>query len=105
MVEGVNRQVVLAARPVGYPQEQDFQLRDAPMPALGERQVLVRNLWLSLDPYMRGRISDAPSYTASVEIGDVMVGGAVGRVVASNSRDFAPGGRDGRTICVQEKEN
>ena len=91
MVEGVNRQVVLAARPVGYPQEQDFQLRDSPMPALGERQVLVRNLWLSLDPYMRGRMSDAPSYTASVEIGDVMVGGTVGRVVASNSRDFATG--------------
>lgn len=91
MVEGVNHQVVLAARPVGYPQEQDFQMRDAPMPDLGERQVLVRNLWLSLDPYMRGRMSDAPSYTASVEIGDVMVGGTVGRVVASNSRDFATG--------------
>ena len=91
MVEGVNRQIVLAARPVGYPQEQDFQLRDAPMPALGERQVLVRNLWLSLDPYMRGRMSDVPSYTASVEIGDVMVGGTVGRIVASNSRDFATG--------------
>ena len=91
MVEGVNRQVVLAARPVGYPQEQDFQVRDAPMPALGERQVLVRNLWLSLDPYQRGRMSDAPSYTPSAEIGDVMTGGTVGRIVASNSGDFATG--------------
>ena len=91
MVEGVNRQVVLAARPVGYPQEEDFQIRDAPMPTLGERQVLVRNLWLSLDPYQRGRMSDAPSYTASTEIGDVMTGGTVGRIVASNSGDFAIG--------------
>ena len=91
MVEGVNRQIVLAARPVGYPQEEDFQIRDAPMPTLGERQVLVRNLWLSLDPYQRGRMSDAPSYTASTEIGDVMTGGTVGRIVASNSGDFAPG--------------
>ena len=91
MVEGVNRQVVLAARPVGYPQEEDFQIRDAPMPTLGERQVLVRNLWLSLDPYQRGRMSDAPSYTASTEIGDVMTGGTVGRIVASNSGDFATG--------------
>ena len=91
MVEGVNRQVVLAARPVGYPTEEDFQVRDAPMPTLGERQVLVRNLWLSLDPYQRGRMSDAPSYTASTEIGDVMTGGTVGRIVASNSGDFAPG--------------
>ena len=91
MVEGVNRQVVLAARPVGYPQEQDFQVRDAPMPTLGERQVLVRNLWLSLDPYQRGRMSDAPSYTPSAEIGDVMTGGTVGRIVASNSGDFATG--------------
>ena len=91
MVEGVNRQVVLAARPVGYPQEEDFQIRDAPMPTLGERQVLVRNLWLSLDPYQRGRMSDAPSYTASTEIGDVMTGGTVGKIVASNNGDFAIG--------------
>ncbi len=91
MVEGVNRQVVLAARPVGYPTEEDFEVRDAPMPALGERQVLVRNLWLSLDPYQRGRMSDAPSYTASTEIGEVMTGGTVGRIVASNSADYATG--------------
>ena len=91
MVEGVNRQVVLAARPVGYPQEEDFHIRDAPIPTLGERQVLVRNLWLSLDPYQRGRMSDAPSYTPSAEIGDVMTGGTVGRIVASSSGDFATG--------------
>ena len=77
--------------PLAILQEEDFQIRDAPMPTLGERQVLVRNLWLSLDPYQRGRMSDAPSYTASTEIGDVMTGGTVGRIVASNSGDFAPG--------------
>jgi len=61
------------------------------VPAPGPGQLLVRTLWLSLDPYMRGRMSDAKSYAAPVEIGQVMVGGAVSRVVASNHPGFAPG--------------
>jgi NADPH-dependent curcumin reductase CurA len=91
MSTDVNRRILLAARPVGEPKETDFRLVEEPVPAPGPGQVLVRTLWLSLDPYMRGRMSDAKSYAAPVEIGQVMVGGAVSRVVVSNHPGFAPG--------------
>jgi len=91
MSTDVNRRILLAARPVGEPKETDFRLVEEPVPAPGPGQLLVRTLWLSLDPYMRGRMSDAKSYAAPVEIGQVMVGGAVSRVVASNHPGFAPG--------------
>ena len=87
----VNRRIVLASRPKGAPAPQDFRLeqRDVPTPAEGE--VLLRTLYLSLDPYMRGRMSDAPSYAPPTAIGDVMVGGTVSRVVASRHPKFAEG--------------
>ncbi|MGK9233417.1 NADP-dependent oxidoreductase [Inquilinus limosus] len=91
MSTDVNRRILLAARPVGEPKDTDFRLVEEAVPAPGPGQLLVRTLWLSLDPYMRGRMSDAKSYAAPVEIGQVMVGGAVGRVVASNHPGFAPG--------------
>jgi len=68
-----NRQIVLASRPKGWVSEANFRLVESPMPAPGEGQVLVRNHWLSLDPYMRGRMDDAKSYAKSVEIGEVMM--------------------------------
>ena len=85
------RRVVLASRPVGEPKPDNFRIEEFAVPAPGPGEVLLRNLWLSLDPYMRGRMSDAPSYAAPVGIGQVMVGGTVGEVLASSNSNFAPG--------------
>ena len=87
----VNRSVVLNSRPVGAPTPANFRLEESavPMPASG--QVLLRMMFLSLDPYMRGRMSDAPSYAAPVAIGAVMVGGTVCRVETSLHPDYRPG--------------
>jgi len=79
----MNRRVVLASRPVGPVVESNFRIEEAALPSPGEGEVLVRNLWLSLDPYMRGRMSDAKSYVKGVDIGEVMVGQTVGEVVES----------------------
>lgn len=78
-----NRQILLNARPVGAPRPEDFRLEthEVPEPAAG--QVLLRTVYLSLDPYMRGRMSEGPSYAPSVDLGAVMVGGTVSRVAAS----------------------
>ncbi|MCW5626324.1 MAG: NADP-dependent oxidoreductase [Burkholderiales bacterium] len=86
-----NVQVLLANRPTGAVSESDFEIveRDVPTPAPGE--ILVRNHWLSLDPYMRGRMSAAKSYSAPVEIGAVMVGGTVGEIVQSQHPRFKAG--------------
>jgi NADPH-dependent curcumin reductase CurA len=86
-----NRQVLLAAHPEGWVKESDFRIADAPMPVPGSGQVLVRNEYLSLDPYMRGRISTRKSYAKGVEVGQVMVGGTVGEVIASNDSGFKVG--------------
>ncbi len=86
-----NRQVVLAARPVGLPKPSDFRLVETPVPEPGPGEMLVRALYLSLDPYMRGRMSDARSYARPVAIGEVMVGAAVGEVVRSSHPDFTEG--------------
>jgi NADPH-dependent curcumin reductase CurA len=80
----VNRQITLANRPVGMPKPSDFRLVESPIPHAGAGEALVRALYLSLDPYMRGRMSGAASYTRPVQVGEVMVGGAVGRVIESN---------------------
>jgi NADPH-dependent curcumin reductase len=86
-----NRRIVLASRPVGAPSAKNFRLETAAVPAPAEGQVLLRTLWLSLDPYMRGRMSDGPSYAAPVAIGEVMVGGTVSRIEVSKHADFAVG--------------
>jgi hypothetical protein len=86
-----HRRIVLAARPEGEPKPSDFRLEEGPPPGIGDGEVLLRTLWLSLDPYMRGRMSAARSYAAPVEIGDVMVGGAVSEVAASNHPRFRAG--------------
>lgn len=85
------KRVVLASRPVGEPKPTDFRIEDYVVPAPGEGQVLLRTIWLSLDPYMRGRMSDGPSYAAPVPIGGVMEGGTVAEVLASNNPGFAKG--------------
>src|SRR6266436_4421202 len=90
-LSSVNRQFILAARPSGMPKESDFTLVEAPMPEPGEGEVLLKTVYLSVDPYMRGRITGIKSYADPVNIGDVMVGGAVGQVVQSKSPLFQPG--------------
>ncbi|GAA2245291.1 NADP-dependent oxidoreductase [Streptomyces indiaensis] len=87
----VSREWHLASRPVGWPKPEDFAFVEVDVPQPGEGQVLVRNKYLSVDPYMRGRMSDAKSYVAPFEIGKVMQGGAVGEVVASNAEGLSVG--------------
>lgn len=86
-----NQRIVLASRPQGWVTEDNFRLEETPVPEPKAGEVLVRNHYLSLDPYMRGRMNAGKSYSAPVEIGDVMVGGTVGEVVASNDPAFKPG--------------
>jgi len=87
----MNRQFKLAARPVGMPKESDFSLVESPVPSPADGQVLVKTAFLSVDPYMRGRITGVRTYADPVNIGDVMEGGTVGRVVESKHPGFAPG--------------
>lgn len=86
-----NRRFVLAERPTGEPDADTLRLETADLPVPGKGQMLLRNEYLSLDPYMRGRMSDAPSYSAPVRIGEVMVGGTVSQVVSSHVDGFADG--------------
>jgi len=87
----VNRRIVLAQRPQAVATVADFRLERIAVPSIGPGEMLLRTLWLSLDPYMRGRMSDAPSYAAPVPVGGVMTGGTVARVEASQHADFAVG--------------
>jgi leukotriene B4 12-hydroxydehydrogenase/15-oxo-prostaglandin 13-reductase len=86
-----NRRVLLASRPTGWVSESNFRIEEAPMPSPKDGEVLVKNLWLSLDPYMRGRMNDGKSYAAKQELGEVMIGGTVGEVVESKNPKFAKG--------------
>ncbi len=86
-----NRKFVLTKRPKGEPDDSTLRLETEDVPTPGKGQMLLRNEYLSLDPYMRGRMSDAPSYAAPVEIGAVMVGGTVAQVVSSDVAGFAAG--------------
>jgi NADPH-dependent curcumin reductase CurA len=85
------RRIVLARRPPGEPAESDFSIEEVTMPEPGPGQFLARIIYLSLDPYMRGRMRDAKSYAAPVALGEVMTGGAVGQVVKSNHPHFKVG--------------
>ncbi|HYX36175.1 MAG TPA: NADP-dependent oxidoreductase [Oligoflexus sp.] len=87
----INRQILLASRPTGKPTSDNFKLVESPVPTPGEGQVLLETQFLSLDPYMRGRMSDAPSYAAPVKIGEVMVGGTVSKVTLSKNSKFKTG--------------
>jgi NADPH-dependent curcumin reductase CurA len=87
----VNRQWVLASRPVGMLKETDFEWREAPVPSPADGEILVRTLWLSFDPAMRGWLDDRRSYAPPVQLGEPMRGGGVGQVVESRCADFKPG--------------
>jgi NADPH-dependent curcumin reductase CurA len=88
-----NKQVLLAKRPVGEPGDDCFTFQEVDIPELAENQILIKVCWLSLDPYMRGRMNDVKSYAAPTAIGDVMPGESTGIVVKSTSPDFAVGDR------------
>jgi NADPH-dependent curcumin reductase CurA len=85
------RQITLASRPSGWPTADNFALAEVELPALAEGQVLVRNRFMSVDPYMRGRMNDVKSYVAPFQLGQPLDGGAVGEVVESRADGFAPG--------------
>jgi NADPH-dependent curcumin reductase CurA len=87
----VNRRYVLAERPHGEPDRNTLRLESGEVPVAGPGEMLLRNVYLSLDPYMRGRMSDAPSYAAPVEIGAVMIGGTVAEVITSDIKGFEAG--------------
>ena len=87
----MNQQILLAQRPEGFPKTSDFKLVTSPIPTPAAGEILVRTLYLSLDPYMRGRMNDVKSYAPPVKLGEVMVGGVVGQVTASQHSKFQPG--------------
>ena len=85
------RQIVLASRPSGWPTEDNFALTEAARPDLADGQVRVRNLFMSVDPYMRGRMNDVKSYVPPFRLGEPLEGGAIGEVIESRSPDLAMG--------------
>jgi len=85
------REIQLASRPHGRPVPENFRLAESPLPGLGEGQILVRNRFISVDPYMRGRMNDVKSYSAPFQLDAALDGGAVGEVIASRSAVFAAG--------------
>lgn len=90
-VKEINRRIVLASRPDGEPVEDNFRLEEQPIPIIKDGEVLLRTVYLSLDPYMRGRMSDAPSYAPPVGIDEVMVGGTVCQIAESRNPDYEVG--------------
>jgi NADPH-dependent curcumin reductase CurA len=91
MTQATSTRIVLASRPQGRPTHANFRIEEYPLPALNANEVLLKTLYLSLDPYMRGRMDDAKSYAAPTLVGEVMDGGTVAQVVASNHADHAVG--------------
>jgi NADPH-dependent curcumin reductase CurA len=88
---GTRKTVLLKQRPRGEPQASDFDIDEQVIPPPGAGEVLTRTIWLSIDPYMRGRLSDRKSYAQPVQIGEMMTGETAGEVIVSNVPDFAPG--------------
>jgi NADPH-dependent curcumin reductase CurA len=88
MTATISREIRLTRRPVGLPSAADFELASVPIPALGAGEVLVRNLYMSVDPYMRGRMLEQPSYVQPFQVGQPLDGGCVGEVVQSNGGKF-----------------
>src|SRR5205085_7137964 len=86
-----NRRVTLAARPAGFPVESDFALDEVEVGSPGAGEVFVRVLWVSVDPYQRGRMSEARSYAAPLQVGDVMTSQSLGQIVESRDTRFQPG--------------
>jgi NADPH-dependent curcumin reductase CurA len=91
MPEATNKQIRLASRPSGWVTGDNFKLNEEALPEPGDGQLLIRNIFMSVDPYMRGRMNDAKSYVPPFQVGEVMQAGVVGQVAASNNADFAEG--------------
>jgi len=91
MTEATNKQIRLASRPSGWVTEDNFTLTEEVLPEVGDGQLLVRNIFMSVDPYMRGRMNDVKSYVPPFQIGEVLQAGVVGQVVASRHADYAEG--------------
>lgn len=91
MSKSMNQQILLKSYPTGEPKESDFAFVETEIPELGEGEILNRTIYLSLDPYMRGRMSDRASYATPAELGKVMVGSTVSQVIKSNDANFAIG--------------
>tara|TARA_B100000029_G_scaffold3968_1_gene4685 strand:- start:1810 stop:2808 length:999 start_codon:yes stop_codon:yes gene_type:complete len=87
----MNKSWILHNRPSGYPKSEDFRLVESELPELLEGEILIESKFLSLDPYMRGRMNDTKSYAPSVKLGDVMTGEAVGKVIKSRNRKIKEG--------------
>ena len=81
----------LTSRPQGLPSDENFELKEIELPPVGDGMIRVRNRWLSVDPYMRGRMNDVKSYVPAFQLGEPMEGGAIGEVVESSADGFAPG--------------
>ena len=91
MKDGISREIRLASRPSGIPTMANFTVAQTTLEPLRDQQVLVRNLYMSVDPYMRGRMNDRKSYIPPFELGEPLDGGAVGEVIESRARKFKPG--------------
>ena len=91
MSEATNRQILLASRPSGWVTEENFELAENAVSDIAEGQVLVRNIYMSVDPYMRGCMNDAKSYVEPFQIGEVCQAGVVGEIIESRNADFADG--------------
>src|SRR5215831_18646468 len=91
MADTVSREIRLKNRPVGLPRESDFELATVPIPTPGAGELVVRNLYMSVDPYMRGRMLDQPSYVQPFQVGQPLDGGCVGQVVQSQDEKFQAG--------------
>ena len=91
MSKTISREIRLKKRPVGLPSQSDFELAQVPIPEPGEGELLVRNIYMSVDPYMRGRMADRKSYVPPFQLGEPLTGGCVGQVIASKRADFAVG--------------
>src|ERR1700726_1046701 len=98
----MNHKFELAARPVGMPKRTDWAYKEEPVREPGEGELLIKILYISLDPAMRGWMNEGRSYIAPVGIGEVMRAGGIGRVVASNHSDFAVGDHVNGTLGVQD---
>ena len=90
-METLSREIRLAQRPIGLPRESNFELAEVRIPEPKKEEVLVRNIYMSVDPYMRGRMNDRPSYVPPFQIGEPLAGGCVGRVVESRNTMFRVG--------------
>ncbi len=90
-MKGVSREIRLVARPAGFPGEDLFEVAETPIPDPGDGQLLIRNAYFSVDPYMRPRMNDVRSYVAPFTVGEAMTGGAVGRVEISRDSSFSEG--------------